>query len=95
VPVAADQLSLILTTLCYDGVLEPAAGDEEETWRIAGHKVPDDTAFTSFPCGICPVSLCRSPLSCTVAFKALTWNVDISGRLVWRADDIDVPAGDR
>lgn len=55
VPVAADQLSLILTTLCYDGVLEPAAGDEEETWRIAGHKVPDDTAFTSFPCGICPV----------------------------------------
>jgi len=55
VPVAADQLSLILTTLCYDGVLEPALGYEEETWKIAGHKIPEDTAFTSFPCGICPV----------------------------------------
>ena len=63
VPVAADQLSLILTTLCYDGVLEPAAGYEEETWRIAGHKIPEDTAFTSFPCGVCPVSYSPSLIS--------------------------------
>lgn len=54
--VTEDQMSLILTTLRYQGVLENAhAIDDEEVWQLAGYEIPHETAFTSFPCGICPV----------------------------------------
>lgn len=56
VPVTEDQLSLILKTLQYEGILEPApSSEEEETWQVAKYKLPVQTPFTSFPCGVCPV----------------------------------------
>ena len=58
VPVTAEQLSLILTTLKYDGILEHAVTTEQEgAWQISRYKLPDETPFTSFPCGVYPVSL--------------------------------------
>lgn len=69
VPVTEEQLSLILTTLQYDGVMENAPGSEDEdVWRLVKYKIPNETAFTSFPCGVCPVSHIPSSIFCMNTF---------------------------
>ena len=64
-PLGSETIMQIVRTLHYDGVLEVVPGEHVETWKIAGYQVPNETAFTSFPCGVCPVipepcvSFCR------------------------------------
>lgn len=58
VSLSEEQLSIVLTTLVYDGVLENAPSiDDEETWQMKKWKIPYQTPYTSYPCGVCPVSL--------------------------------------
>ena len=55
VPLGTETITHIVRTLHYDGVLELVPGEHVATWRIAGYQIPNETAFTSFPCGVCPV----------------------------------------
>ena len=46
----------ILTSLEFDGAIERFDGDEGDCFRQALLAIPEQSAFTSIPCGVCPVS---------------------------------------
>lgn len=45
----------ILTSLEFDGAIERFDGDEGDCFRQALLAIPEQSAFTSIPCGVCPV----------------------------------------
>ncbi|KAF5839723.1 RNA polymerase Rpc34 subunit-domain-containing protein [Dunaliella salina] len=67
-----EDIHSIIQTLVYDGRVDTVADefDEEDHFTPIMHPVPPATAFTSIPCGVCPVfSECRddgvvSPATC-------------------------------
>mmetsp|Transcript_8655 Transcript_8655/g.23255 ORF Transcript_8655/g.23255 Transcript_8655/m.23255 type:complete len:285 (-) Transcript_8655:628-1482(-) len=67
-----EDIHSIIQTLVYDGRVDTVADefDEEDHYTPIMHPVPPVTAFTSIPCGVCPVfSECRddgvvSPATC-------------------------------
>ncbi|KAL4445817.1 hypothetical protein ABPG77_009016 [Micractinium sp. CCAP 211/92] len=52
-----DDVQRIISTLDYDGKIEGVDPDDDgiEHYRLALMKTPETTAFTSIPCGVCPV----------------------------------------
>ncbi|KAL4425784.1 hypothetical protein ABPG75_009800 [Micractinium tetrahymenae] len=52
-----DDVQRIINTLDYDGKIEGVDLDDDgvEHYRLALMKIPETTAFTSIPCGVCPV----------------------------------------
>lgn len=62
-----EDVMMILNTLEYDGLIERVAGEDEERFRQALLTIPDTSAFTSVPCGVCPVSSRRM-------FTPLPWH---------------------
>ena len=46
----------ILTSLEFDGAIERFDGDEGDCFRQALLAIPEQSALTSIPCGVCPVS---------------------------------------
>ena len=64
VPLDEESINAIVQTLHYDGVFERVAGPDGEAWQMAGFQIPDETSFTAFPCGTCPV--CSSSHSTTI-----------------------------
>lgn len=46
----------ILNTLEFDGRIERIDVDGEDRFRQALLAIPETSAFTSIPCGVCPVS---------------------------------------
>ena len=56
---------MILNTLEYDGQIEKIdSPDGEDRFRQALLAIPETSAFTSIPCGVCPVSFHANP--CTL-----------------------------
>lgn len=47
---------MILNTLEYDGRIERIDNDDGDRFRQALLAIPETSAFTSIPCGVCPVS---------------------------------------
>ena len=45
----------IIRTLEYDGLVESKACADAEVFCPAKQRVPEKSAFTSIPCGVCPV----------------------------------------
>ncbi len=54
---------MILNTLEYDGRIERIDQDGEDRFRQALLAIPETSAFTSIPCGVCPVSPDHDTLS--------------------------------
>ena len=53
---------MILSTLEYDGRIERIDDDDGDRFRQALLAIPETSAFTSIPCGVCPVrTLCIAP----------------------------------
>ncbi len=53
---------MILNTLEYDGQIEKIdSPDGEDRFRQALLAIPETSAFTSIPCGVCPVSFHPKP----------------------------------
>ncbi|BDA42720.1 DNA-directed RNA polymerase III subunit RPC6 [Coccomyxa sp. Obi] len=50
-----EDVLCILRTLEFDGLVESFVSDDGEMYRPAKYRVPKTSAFTSIPCGICPV----------------------------------------
>lgn len=63
VELTVDDVAMILNTLDYDGQIEEFAGDSGEAeFRRTMMPIPENTAFSSVPCGRCPVSnICKVP----------------------------------
>ncbi len=38
-----------------DSAITQLMGEDEDSYRLTTGSIPDDTAFTSIPCGKCPV----------------------------------------
>lgn len=51
-----EDVMQILNTLEYDGQIERVAAEDGERFRKALLQIPETSAFTSIPCGVCPVS---------------------------------------
>ncbi|KAF8064588.1 POLR3F [Scenedesmus sp. PABB004] len=59
VPLREEDIGTIMQTLIADGrieMIEPEAEGAPERYRPAVLALPEATAFTSVPCGVCPVS---------------------------------------
>lgn len=54
----------ILNTLEFDGRIERIDVDGEDRFRQALLAIPETSAFTSIPCGVCPVSYQARLVSC-------------------------------
>ena len=63
-----EDVMMILNTLEYDGQIEKVAAEDGEKFRQALLAIPDTSAFTSIPCGVCPVSLTSSHMHLLPAF---------------------------
>eukprot|EP00798_Chlamydomonas_sp_ICE-L_P004425 gene4425-14557_t len=54
-----DDIQTIVLTLVYDGRIDQVDGEGEDDvddhYRPAVHTIPDNSALTSTPCGVCPV----------------------------------------
>jgi hypothetical protein len=50
-----EDILCILRTLEYDGIVDCMIGDDGEVFRPARQAIPRTSAFTSIPCGVCPV----------------------------------------
>ncbi len=62
---------MILNTLEYDGQIEKIdSPDGEDRFRQALLAIPETSAFTSIPCGVCPVSLYAKPSTLGILFSS-------------------------
>lgn len=52
-----EDVLCIIRTLEFDGLVESFTSEDGEVYRPAKHRIPKTSAFTSIPCGVCPVSL--------------------------------------
>lgn len=50
-----EDVMMILNTLEYDGRIERIDNDDGDRFRQALLAIPETSAFTSIPCGVCPV----------------------------------------
>lgn len=79
VDLRSEDIASILQTLVYDGRLDSVddGDDDDDKFRPALHSIPQTSALTSVPCGVCPVfSECRpgglvSPSTCVYYEKWL------------------------
>lgn len=61
---------MILNTLEYDGQIEKIdSPDGEDRFRQALLAIPESSAFTSIPCGVCPVSFHAKPSTLGILFS--------------------------
>ena len=61
---------MILNTLEYDGQIEKIdSPDGEDRFRQALLAIPETSAFTSIPCGVCPVSFYAKPSTLGILFS--------------------------
>ena len=65
-----EDVMMILETLEFDGRIDRIDNDDGDSFRQAMLAIPKTSAFTSIPCGVCPVSLsphskCRLNDACT------------------------------
>ena len=65
-----EDVMMILETLEFDGRIDRIDNDDGDSFRQAMLAIPETSAFTSIPCGVCPVSLpphseCRLSGACT------------------------------
>mmetsp|Transcript_13218 Transcript_13218/g.25274 ORF Transcript_13218/g.25274 Transcript_13218/m.25274 type:complete len:292 (+) Transcript_13218:460-1335(+) len=86
-----DDVLQVVNTLVFDGMIdaveEPSIDNDEEVFYLAATlKIPEQSAFTSIPCGVCPVfHECRedgliSPATC-VYFNS--WLAPAASSLEW------------
>lgn len=59
-----EDVLCILRTLEFDGLVESFVSDDGEMYRPAKYRVPKTSAFTSIPCGICPVRVLEKRDTC-------------------------------
>lgn len=52
-----EDVMMILETLEFDGRVDRIDNDDGDSFRQAMLAIPQTSAFTSIPCGVCPVSL--------------------------------------
>jgi len=52
-----EDVLCIIRTLEFDGLVESFTSEDGEVYRPAKHRVPKTSAFTTIPCGVCPVKL--------------------------------------
>ena len=73
-----EDVMMILNTLEYDGQIERVAAEDGECFRRALLAIPDTSAFTSVPCGVCPVSMCSRPtILCTLHLANMSLSLEI------------------
>lgn len=51
-----DDVMMILETLEFDGRVDRIDTEDGDSFRQAMLAIPETSAFTSIPCGVCPVS---------------------------------------
>lgn len=52
-----EDVMMILETLEFDGRIDRIDNEDGDSFRQAMLAIPETSAFTSIPCGVCPVSL--------------------------------------
>lgn len=52
-----EDVMMILETLEFDGRIDRIDNEDGDSFRQAMLATPETSAFTSIPCGVCPVSL--------------------------------------
>ena len=66
-----EDVMMILNTLEYDGQIEKIdSPDGEDRFRQALLAIPETSAFTSIPCGVCSVSFYAKPSTLIVLFSS-------------------------
>lgn len=50
-----DDIMQIIDTLIFDGRVDQIVGEEYDTFRPALLQIPESSALSSMPCGVCPV----------------------------------------
>ena len=51
-----EDVMMILETLEFDGRIDRIDNEDGDSFRQAMLAIPETSAFTSIPCGVCPVS---------------------------------------
>ena len=51
-----EEVMQILETLEFDGRIDRIDNEDGDSFRQAMLAIPETSAFTSIPCGVCPVS---------------------------------------
>ena len=52
-----EDIGMVVSTLDYDGLVETIEVEDGERYRRSLHDVPESSAFTDMPCGVCPVRM--------------------------------------
>ena len=68
-----EDVMMILETLEFDGRIDRIDNEDGDSFRQAMLAIPETSAFTSIPCGVCPVSLALH-LQFLAMAVALSWD---------------------
>lgn len=60
-----EDVMMILETLEFDGRIDRIDNEDGDSFRQAMLAIPETSAFTSIPCGVCPVSLALQSNCCS------------------------------